>query len=73
MSSQSFLALYISGEAALAASAEAIEMPYVLKSSFELVHDDPANVSDTAKLLPVTTAFVDTSAIDTAIIVAAYA
>ena len=48
MSSRSFLALYFSGEAALAATTEAVEMPYVLTSTVDFVDDDPANVSDTA-------------------------
>ena len=49
VSSQSFLALYFSREVALAATTEAIEMPYVLTSTVKLVDDDPANVSDTAE------------------------
>ena len=49
VSSRSFLTLYFSGEAALAAATEAIEMPYVLTSTVELVDNDPANISDTAE------------------------
>ena len=41
-----------SGEAALAATTEVIEIPYVLTSTVELVNNDPANVSNTAE--PVT-------------------
>ena len=73
-SSWSFLTTNFSGEAALAAATEALEMPYVLTSTAELVNNDPANVSDTAEAvtsyhLPLS--IVDTSTIDTAIIVAA--
>ena len=46
---QSFLTTNFSGEAALAAATAAIEMPYVLTSTVELVDIDPANVSDTAE------------------------
>ena len=45
----SFLTTNFSGEAALAATTEAVEMPYVLKSNVELVDNDPVNVSDTAE------------------------
>ena len=48
-SSWSFLTTNFSGEAALAAATEAIEMPYVLTSTVKLVDNDPANVSDTAE------------------------
>ena len=34
---------------ALADATEAIEMPYVLKSTVKLVDNDPANISDTAE------------------------
>ena len=40
---------YFSGEAALAAATEAIEMSYVLTSTVKLVNDDPVNISDTAE------------------------
>ena len=48
-SSWSFLTTNFSGEVALAAATEAVEMPYVLTSNVELVNKDPANVSDTAE------------------------
>ena len=49
-SSQLFLTTKkFSGEVVLAAANEAIEMPYVLTSTVELVNNDPANVSDTAE------------------------
>ena len=48
-SSQSFLTTNFSGEAALAAAAEAIEVPYALTSTVKLVNNDPVNVSDTAE------------------------
>ena len=49
MSSRSFRTSYFSGEVALAATTEAVEMPYVLTSTVELVDNDPVNISDTAE------------------------
>ena len=48
VSSWSFLTSYFQ-EVALAATTEAIEMPYVLTSTVKLVDNDPVNVSDTAE------------------------
>ena len=45
----SFLPSYFSGEVALTAATDAVEMPYVLTSTVKLVNDDPVNVSDTAE------------------------